>query len=258
MRKVKSYKCPICKKTYDGINTWGNHMIKIHPTEIPEGFTPARYFYYLQTGKSHGNCIVCQTKTRWNESTYKYERFCTNPKCKEQYREIFKKRMINKHGKVHLLDDPDMQRKMLKNRKISGVYSFSDGIKVEYVAQYEKDFLMMLDSFGFSGNDIMGPSPHTYNYTYKNSQDKENEGEKFYIPDFYLPSLNLEIEIKSSTNTHHKIQRVDKVKEAIKDKMMSGIRGVNYIKLSDKDYAPFFNMLIKLKDEFISSMDENR
>lgn len=259
MRKYKSYKCPVCSKIYSNLNGWTSHIEKLHPDDIPSGYSPARYFYFLQTKKTHGNCIVCSKKTEWNEETHKYQRFCNDPKCKEKYREVFKKRMMNKYGKVHLLDDPNVQSQMLKNRKISGMYTFQDGGKIDYVGSYEKDFLSMLDNFmNFSSNDIMGPSPHTYYYDYKNPQDKENEGRKFYIPDFYIPSINLEIEIKDSTNTHHKIQRVDRVKEIIKDKVMENNPKINYIKILDKNYAPFFEVLLNLKEEIKKGKSTNR
>ena len=41
----------------------------------------------------------------------------------------------------------------------------------------------------FDSDDVMTPSPHTYYYEYGGEK-------KFYIPDVYIPSLNLEIEIK--------------------------------------------------------------
>lgn len=260
MRKVSSYKCPVCKKAYSNISGWGSHMNKIHPDDIPKGYTPARYFYYLQTKRTHGNCVVCKKKTNWNEETYKYERFCTDPKCKAEYREIFKKRMINKYGKVHLLNDPKTQKEMLRNRRISGKYTFEDGGKVEYVGTYEKDFLSMMDTFmKFNSEGIMSPSPHTYYYDYVNPNDKENEGRKFYIPDYFIPSLNLEIEIKASTNTHHKIQRVDMVKEKIKDEVMNRNPNISYIKILDKDYTKFFEMLVNLKENFtVKRVNERR
>lgn len=252
MRKVKYYKCPACGMKYQSLTTWTNHLNKQHPNQIPKGFTPAQYFYYLQTGKDHGTCIVCKNPTRWNEATGKYDRFCENPNCKKEYREVFKKRMIGKYGKATLLDDPTQQRKMLAGKKNSGMYEFEDGGKVEFVSTYEKDFLQMLDKFlHFSSADIMGPSPHTYYYEYKNSEDLENEGKKFYIPDYYIPSINLEIEIKQNTSTHPKILKIDKVKEKEKDAMMKTIRGVRYIKIMDKDYSNFFDLLLKLKEESI-------
>lgn len=249
MQKVKVFRCPDCKKEYNSLTTWGNHVQKMHSEMIPNGYSPARYFYYLQTGKDHGTCIVCKKETRFNEASAKYERFCNNPKCKEHYREMFKNRMISKYGKVHLLNDPEKQREMLMKKKNSGMYTFPDDIKIGYASSYEKHFLEMLDKLlHFSGNDIMGPSPHTYYYEYKNADDKEHEGRHFYIPDFYIPSINLEIEIKQNTNTHPKLLKIDHVKELQKDQMMKESDGVNYIKIVEKDYSGFFDLLLSLKD----------
>lgn len=250
MRKVKVYKCPICTRSFKSFEGWENHIRTEHPESVPKNMTMKQYFYYILTGKTAGVCMVCKKPTPWNESTGRYDRFCTNPKCKDKYREIFKKRMINKYGKVMLLDDPNVQRKMLANRKISGVYTFEDGTKVSYVGSYEKDFLNMLDTFmHVHGSDIMGPSPHTYRYDYKNNKDKEHEGEKFYIPDFFIPSLNLEIEIKDTTTTHHKFIDVDQVKEAQKDEVMKNIKGIRYFKVTNKNYADFFDYILSLKEE---------
>jgi len=249
MQKCKNFKCPGCKKVYNSLATWSNHMLQYHKDMIPEGWSPARYFYYLQTGKKEGSCIICKKPTEWNEQTAKYNRFCNNPECRQKYRDMFKQRMINKHGKVCLLDDPNQQRKMLMAKKTSGEYKFHDG-KVPYASSYELDFLRFLDRImGASAKDIVGPSPHTYYYNYTNPDDKEHEGRKFYIPDFWIPSLNLEIEIKQNTSTHPKILRVDKVKEKEKDELMANIPGVNYIKIVDMDYRPFMALFLKLRNE---------
>lgn len=257
MRKVKVYKCPICNKSFKTLTGFGDHMQKWHPDEIPNGWSVTRYFYYLQTGKMHGTCIVCKRDSEWNEATGKYNRFCENPKCKEEYREEFKKRMIGKYGKTHLLNDPEKQKEMLKARKISGTYSFEDGGKIDYVGTYEKDFLFMLDQFmHFNSKDIMGPSPHTYYYAYRNPKDKKNEGLKFYIPDFYIPSLNLEVEIKDTTNQHHKIIDIDRVKEKLKDETMSNIPKLNYLKITDKNYESFFEFLLNMKEQIDDRRDE--
>ena len=244
MMKVKYYRCPQCKAKYTSLQVWGNHVKKQHPGLIPEGWSYARYFYFVKTGKRSGTCIICGKDTDWNESTQKYERFCKNPKCKENYREQFKNRMIKKYGKVFLLDDADRQREMLKKRRISGYYTFSNGMKHSYVGQYEKDFLVFLDKFlHFDPNDLMMPSPHTYEYEYKNPDDKEHEGIHHYIPDAYIPSINLEIEIKNSTNKHPGMIKKDMVKNMIKDETMKSIKGVNYIRILDKNYSEFIDLL---------------
>lgn len=258
MRKVKSYKCPDCGIKYQSLKTWGNHIDSKHPNTIPNGWSYARYFYYLQTGRDSGSCIVCKKDTLWNETTQKYNRFCENPNCKKEYREMFKNRMIKKYGKVTLLNDQEQQRKMLANRKISGTYTFKNGTRITYTGSYEKDFVKFLDTFlHFDPSDLMMPSPHTYSYKYINPEDKEHEGEHFYIPDAFIPSINLEIEIKQSTNTHPKLLRIDAVKTAQKDEMMNSIDGIRYIKILDKDYTKFLELLNNLSEEVYEIASES-
>lgn len=257
MQKVNNYKCPHCGVKYKSLQTWGNHIINTHPELMPSKWSYSRYFYYTLTGKDHGSCIECKKDTNWNETTQKYERFCTDPNCKEKYREKFKSRMINKYGKETLLNDPEQQRKMLAGRKISGKYTFSNGKQIGYVGSYEKHFLTMLDKFlKFDPDGIMMPSPHTYEYTYKNPNDVENEGQHFFIPDAYIPSLNLEIEIKQNTNMHPKLLKIDKVKEMQKDELMKSIKTVNYIKIVEKDYTEFFHLLESLSTSISDTSED--
>lgn len=257
MRHQNSFKCPVCSnKIFKSFGAWASHLEMMHSDVIPDDWSPARYLYYMQTGKSHGNCVECKGKTNWNEVTKKYERYCTNPRCKELYVRKAKSRMKAVYGKTHMLNDPEVQRKMQSAKKTAGVYTFSDGGSIPYLCSYERDFLIMLDSFGFPSNDIIGPSPNTYTYYYKNEKDLEHEGWHFYIPDFFIPSLNLEIEIKSQTNTHHKIQAIDKVKEYQKDAMMKTIPNIKYIKISDKNYVKFYEFLIMLGEKTINNETE--
>lgn len=236
--------CKFCECIFKDEEQYANHIEKKHPEQIIPDMTPRQFVYYLRTGKTHGSCVMCKDDTDWNPSTNKYHRFCKNPKCKEDYREEFKHRMIGKYGKVTLLNDPEQQKKMLAARKISGTYQWSDRLKEHrftYTGTYEKAFLAFLDLvLNFSPDDIMSPSPHTYGYSYDGKQH-------FYIPDFFIPSLNLEIEIKDggdNPNTHPKIQAVDKEKERIKDEVMSS-KGVpfNYMKISNKDHMQFMRYL---------------
>jgi hypothetical protein len=207
-----------------------------------------QFYYYLKTKKKCGSCVICKKPTKWNAKTLKYHRFCDNPKCKEKYREMFKNRMIGKYGKVCLLDDPDQQKKMLANRSISGTYKWSDGSIKTYTGSYELSFLKFLDlMMNYDSSDVMCPSPHTYFYEYENKKH-------FYIPDFFIPSLNLEIEIKDggdNPNMHHKIQDVDKVKEKLKDEVMkSNKSNFNYLKIVNKNNQMFLNYLIVVKEKF--------
>ena len=144
------------------------------------------------------------------------------------------------------------RRKMLKGKHISSTYKFSNNSgSVDYVGTYERDFLYIMDHvMGFSAGDIMGPSPHNYIYSYEGKA-------RVYIPDFYIPNYNLEIEIKTDENMHHKIQAVDKVKEHLKDEMMSHNPSVNYFKVLDKKYDDFFKYLLDKKFDIDEMAMEN-
>lgn len=255
MAKIKgpgSVRCMVCGKRYKTKDALIDHIDRTHATMIPEGWSARRYECYLRTGKVEGHCIYCNTPTEFNEVTGKYHRLCKNPKCRKKCSDNADKNMIGVYGKTTLMDDPEFQRKAVYSRKTAGIYTFEDpddpSIKYEvgYDSSYGKDFLEMLDCFLYmSGQDIIGPSPHTYWYEY--------EGKKhFYIPDFYIVSLGLEVEIKDggdNPNRHPDIIRVAKVKEALKDRVMESLRDVRYIKVVNKDYTNFFALLSELKEQ---------
>ena len=245
---MKKFNCPLCDETSIDVEGICEHIEEDHADSIPQGTSVEQFYYTWRTGKTHGNCIVCKRETQWNPKTNKFNRFCGREVCKEQYVEMFKKRMIGKYGKETLLNDPNQQKKMLQNRSISGMYKWSDGKhETPYTGSYEKDFLTFLDLFmEYNPDDVMMPSPHTYYYMYEGK-------EHFYIPDAFIPSLNLEIEIKDggdNPNMHHKIQDVDKVKERLKDDVMTSQKEYSYIKLVDKKYGAFVKFLLLKKEEF--------
>lgn len=236
---MAAIKCSFCDSLFGDDMKYVSHLERKHIDLIPPDMVPYQYYYFQKTGKKHGNCVMCKKETGWNEKTHKYKRFCEDPKCKEKYIEIFRNRMIGKHGKTTLLNDPEHQKKMLAGRKISGTYKWSEHrAEIPYTGSYELSFLEFMDTvLDFDPSDIIAPSPHTYYYTYEGKQH-------FYIPDFFIPSMNLEIEIKDggdNPNTHHKIQDVDKVKEALKDEVMkSNGNTFDYIKITNKDNEMIF------------------
>ena len=99
----------------------------------------------------------------------------------------------------------------------------------------------------FDPHDIMAPSPHTYYYTYQGE-------EHFYIPDFFIPSLDLEVEIKDggkNPNMMPKIQEVDKVKEQLKDAVMKSNKNTfSYVKICDNDFNKFLLLLSVMREKF--------
>lgn len=243
---MQKFKCPLCGQKYVSKNAVHDHMAKKHNDEIPKNKSISEYYYNLTTGKLHGSCIMCKRDTKWNENNQKYNRFCSRKECKEKYVNIFKSRMINKYGKATLLNDPDHQCKMLMHRKISGEYEFVNhkGIKIPYTGSYELDFLKLCDTVLYiEPTDIQAPCPYKFYYEYNNERH-------FYIPDFYIYSLNLIVEIKdggNNPNMHHKIQDVDKVKEQLKDEVLKNQKKFNYIKIVNKEYGPFIKLIMDMR-----------
>ena len=245
---AKIYRCQHCNynvtvnKANKGIKSakykMGYHYETKHKELLPPDMSGYRWFYYLLTKKDKGSCVICHNETDFNEVSMKYSRFCNNPACKEKYKEEVKNRMIKKYGKVHLLDDPEMQKKMQQGRKIAGVYTWSDGkSKFNYLSSYEADFLRYLDlELHWAVSDIMAPSPHTYEYEYEGKTH-------FYMPDFFIPSLNLEIEIKDDGSAKN-INQESREKDKIKDDLMKSLHNLfNYIKIVNKDYSGFNNLI---------------
>jgi hypothetical protein len=156
--------------------------------------------------------------------------------------------MLRTHGMTtkEMLSDPEMQAKMLSNRKISGVYEWSDkSAKIQYTGSYEKDFLKFLDLFlHFQSQDIISPAPQVFYYN-------DNGTKRFYIPDFYIPSINTIVEIKDGGDNKAQYDNRlirDAKKEALKDEIMRNQKDYNYVKVTDKDYSQFLNFLMKLKN----------
>lgn len=239
----KTLTCKYCDMLFKDIDRYVAHMEQKHSDMIPEDMTPWQYVYYLKTGKKNGSCIMCKKPTEWDEKVHKYKRLCGSDKCHDDYVKMFRSRMIGKYGKMNLLNDPQQQRVMLSRRKISNVYTWSDHVSTTvYTGTYERDFLEFLDHvLQFDPSDVIAPSPHTYYYVYDNKQH-------FYFPDFFIPSLNLEVEIKENTNKHPKILAVDKVKEKLKDEVMrTNQNAFNYIKIVEKDNEKFLNFLEEAK-----------
>ena len=253
--RVKKCTCPICDKHYVSNTAIYDHMLREHEDEIPKDMQIDQYFYELtHPGQKH-ECVICHGPTLWNPRTHKYHRICESTSCKERVREEFKIRMLRKYDTYNLAKDPNHQRKMLAGRSISDIYRWKDGGQTSYTGTYEKDFLELCENvLELKSSDILAPSPHTYIYKY--------EGEKhFYIPDFYFPDLELEIEIKdggNNPNMHHKIQAVDKVKERLKDKVMEKQHKVHYIKIPNKSYSRFLKEFARIRSGSITEDEENK
>ncbi|ALN97967.1 hypothetical protein Bp8pS_288 [Bacillus phage vB_BpuM-BpSp] len=235
---MELFRCPLCINKYNSKKYLYNHLENEHKKDL-NNLSPAQYYFNIKNNKSGGSCIICKKSTSWNDATERYERLCTRNKeqCRVKYREMFKQRMMKKYGKTTLLNDPEVQQKMLDNRKISGEYTWRDRkTKTKYTGTYEKEFLEFLDIFmKFEPSDVISPAPQIFYYVYKGKKH-------FYIPDFYISSINTIVEVKSYENKHYRERDIGK--EKAKDNAVIK-SNYNYIKVHDKEYDEFFKYIFE-------------
>lgn len=243
MSNYKLYKCPFCSLKFVEKQGVYLHMSDEHHDEL-HGLPASQVFFnyrnrYALT-KGFGKSVISGLPTKWNEVTERYERFA-NDKEREQYRQYFRNNMMKKYGKDTLLTDPEHQKKMLANRQISGVYKWENGTETIYTGSYEKKFLEFLDQTYQWNNpsDIMAPAPMIFPYI---DSEKKN---RFHIPDFYISSLNLIINVKSKTNQGYRLRDIED--ERAEDRAIKN-SSFNYLKIYDNDFSDFITVIEKLKN----------
>jgi len=208
------------------------------------GLTPLQVAFNvrnrLPVDNKFGNCVISGKTTVWNEKAERYERFHSNVE-REIYREQFKERMLKKYNKTHLLDEPERQRKMMAGRSIGGVYEFLDGSKKDYLGLQEKKLLEYLDLvLNWPGYDIHCPAPQNFYYKDKDGKDR------FYIPDVYIESLNLIVEVKGELHNGYRLR--DLHLEKMKDDVLK-TSSYNYIKVEDGVYDGLVMKISALKNQ---------
>ena len=237
---AKKYKCPYCDERYEREKLI-SHVEDEHEDFIPEKQTPTQVVFNSINKKDHGTCIVCKKPTKWNEKAGRYDRLCTNPRCRQKLREEFKKNAMKKDGTYVYTADPKFQEKMLRGRKISSTYTFTDGGKVDYVGSYEKKFLEFIDKvMNIESKDIMAPGP-TIQYEY--------EGEiHYWITDFYYVPGNLVLDIKDGgKNPNTRPMKEYREKQIAKEASIRKMKKYNYLRLTDNNFGQFMEVLADLK-----------
>lgn len=240
---MRGTKCPFCSKIITDKQVYCHHIARMHNDEVPEDCEPLEWAYSLLVNKPIGRlCVQCQKRpVHFNQDTLKYERLCDDPKCKEAYVHMMKSRMVKVYGKEHLLNEAEMQRKMIFNHANAKDYVWDSEHKFRVIGSYETDFLDHLKSLDWSPNDVIAPSPNNYWYKWKDGT------QHLYIPDFYIPSLSLEIEIKESDNRHPRMEHSREIEFLKDDRMRYECKKANihYIKIIDKVYEEFDKVFVK-------------
>lgn len=245
---VKKYKCPYCEKRLDRQKLI-THIEKVHEDMIPENYTATRVVFNLINKKTQGKCVICGKETEWNEDKARYERICSNPKCKKSYIDQTADRLYKKHGKTKqdFLNDPKFQEKMLQNRSISGKYKFQDGGVLPYVGSYEKNFLQFMDQFfHVKSSDLIAPGPVIdYKFNGKTHQ---------WITDFYYEPYNLVFDIKDGgSNPNTREMNEYRAKQIAKEKAIKGMKQYNYIRLTDNQFDQMIELMLELKENLIDT-----
>lgn len=245
---VKKYKCPYCEKRLDRQKLI-THIEKVHEDMIPENYTATRVVFNLINKKTQGKCVICGKETEWNEDKARYERICSNPKCKKSYIDQTADRLYKKHGKTKqdFLNDPRFQEKMLQNRSISGKYKFQDGGVLPYVGSYEKNFLQFMDQFfHVKSSDLIAPGPVIdYKFDGKTHQ---------WITDFYYEPYNLVFDIKDGgSNPNTREMNEYRAKQIAKEKAIKDMKQYNYIRLTDNQFDQMIELMLELKENLIDT-----
>lgn len=237
----RKYKCPYCELRA----TRGNlidHVENAHQELIPEGYTAARSVFDSINGKDHGICMICKKPVyKWNDKINRYYNLCDNPSCKAKVREIALNRHLKVYNKPTLLNDPEQQMKMLANRRISGIYTFTDGKKMTYTGKYERNALEFMDKvLNIPSTDIQTPGP-TLEYEF------EGKTHKWITDIFYMPA-NLIIEIKDGgSNPNTRSMQSYRDKQVAKEVMITNLGKFNYVRLTDNNFAQLLSIFADIK-----------
>jgi hypothetical protein len=139
----------------------------------------------------------------------------------EEYKQKVSETCLEKYGCNNVMQDNSIFTKQFKSAFKFINYKDTD---LQYQSSYEFDFL---ENF-YSKIKITKLKPIKY---------KDKTKTHYYYPDFYLPDINLVVEIKSNYTYKYDIS-----KNKIKQKTCED-NGYNFIFIIDKDYSEFMKLL---------------
>jgi endogenous inhibitor of DNA gyrase (YacG/DUF329 family) len=142
----------------------------------------------------------------------------------EEIKSKTKKTNLKRYGVEYIMQNPEIFEKAQKHS--GGAKHFKD---LYYRGSYELDFLeKYYDKF-----EIKQGLSFKY---------KLNEENKVYHSDFYIPTLNLVVEIKNSYLAKKDESVINKKKRSVI------VSGYNYIMIINKDYSEFNNLISTLHE----------
>jgi hypothetical protein len=251
------FECKECHKKFRTSLSLNKHIIKFHDKK--------EYYDRFLKNENEGYCKICHSLTNFTGrliGKYSGYELCCSKECREKYRLIERsKTNLIKYGVENVFQSKKVQQKIkdsclekygvennMQSEKGKDEYKLSMNKKygvnwptqnkeslekgqksaktlrkfrdteIWYQGTYELDFL---NKYYDKYSDIRRGPSIKYIYNGKN---------KIYHPDFYIPSLNLVIEIKSTWILNRDIEIEEKKKATITN-------GFKYIMIIDKDYS---------------------
>ena len=250
MSRDKLYKCPYCEIRLNREDLL-EHISDKHDDLIPDNYSPFRVMYDFINCKNPGyesKCVICNKTAGWNDDKGKYNLVCKSKACKEKYLQQLE---ANRKGNPGF-NDAEVQEKLLANRKISGVYKFSDGVEKTYTGSYEKKCLEFLDKIlHVNSEDILAPGV-ILEYEYEGKK-------KFYISDFYYVPYNLIIEVKDGGDNPNRKDMIEyRNKTTAKEKFIIDKTNYNYLRLTDNNFNQLLAVFFELKMNYLDGTCKDR
>ena len=165
---------------------------------------------------------------------YGFPYFAQTEECKENYiktclkkygvknifqvKNLVKDSLIRKYGVDHPMRDENIFYKQMTSSYSVKVYN-----GLYYQGSYELDFIKYCELNNITISKI---SPISY------------DNDRMYFPDFFIESINLIIEIKSSYTYEKELQKNLLKKQSCLDK------GYNFLFIIDKDYTTFNSLIL--------------
>jgi hypothetical protein len=243
--------CKECNKLFKSKTGLCSHIKQIHKD--------IKKYFDTWLNEKDNECIICKSETKFISIGYGYNKCCST-KCSNNYRNVNKRKStLKKYGVESIFLDKKMKDKIkktfnkkynvdnafqssffLKKRKetflkkygvenpAQDINIYNKGLKTRfaihkykdtnltYQGSYELDFL---EKYSNKFKIENGPS-------IKYEKDNKN---KVYHSDFYIPSKNLIVEIKSSWTLSKDGEIEEKKKATIAN-------GFNYLMILDKNY----------------------
>jgi hypothetical protein len=200
------------------------------------------YDKYLRE-KDESLCKICNKETLFLNLKVGYHRCCKEHRC--EWREMNKrKNNKEKYGIDNVFQLKDVQIRGLKKSRETCLKRYGVKSPSQVKEIYEKTQKSGFKAKQFNNTNIYYRGSYELDFLqkyYENYIDIQNgprikyifeEKEHYYFPDFYIPSLNLIIEIKSLWIMKKQNEKI------IKEKEKAAIaNGFKYLMIVDKNYT---------------------